>query len=69
MNDYVASVLEMESKNRLGLCDKARQMVKSMAKKASKGLSALFMSETQAQLTKAPGWRALLKEGQPPAPA
>ena len=69
VNDYVVSVLEMESKNRLGLCDKARQMVKSMAKKASKGLSALFTSETQAQLTKAPGWRALLKEGQPPAPA
>ena len=65
MNDYVASVLEMESKNHLGLCNEARQM----AKKASKGLSALFMSETQAQPTKAPGPRALLKEGQPPAPA
>ena len=65
VNDYVASVLEMESKNRLGLCDEARQM----AKKASKGLSALFTSETQAQLTKAPGQHALLKEGRPPAPA
>ena len=65
VNDYVASVLEMESKNRLGLCDEARQM----AKKASKGLSALFMSETQAQPTKAPGRRALLKEGQPSTPA
>ena len=69
VNDYVASMLKMESKNHLGLCDEARQMVKSIVKKASKGLSALFMSETQAQLTKAPGWRALLKEGQPPAPA
>ena len=65
VNDYVASVLEMESKNRLGLCDEARQM----AKKASKGLSALFTSETQAQPTKAPGWHTLLKEGQPPTPA
>ena len=65
MNDYVASVLEMESKNCLGLYNEARQMVK----KASKGLSALFTSETQAQPTKAPGRRALLKEGRPPAPA
>ena len=47
------------------VCDKARQMVK----KASKGLSALFTSETQAQLTKAPGQHALLKEGWPPTPA
>ena len=69
VNDYVASVLKMESKNHLGLCNKARQMAKSIAKKASKGLSALFMSETQAQPTKAPGQRALLKEGWPPAPA
>ena len=69
MNDYVASMLEMESKNRLGLCDEARQMAKSIAKKASKGLSALFTSETQAQPTKAPGWCALLKEGWPPTPA
>ena len=65
VNDYVVSMLEMESKNRLGLCDEARQM----AKKASKGLSALFTSETQAQPTKAPGWRALLKEGWSPTPA
>ena len=69
VNDYVASMLEMESKNHLGLCDEARQMAKSMAKKASKGLSALFTSETQAQPTKAPGRCALLKEGRPPAPA
>ena len=69
VNDYVASVLEMESKNHLGLCNEARQMAKSIAKKASKGLSALFTSETQAQPTKAPGRRALLKEGRPPAPA
>ena len=69
VNDYVASVLEMESKNHLGLCDEPRQMVKSIMKKAFKGLSALFASETQAQLTKAPGQRTLLKEGWPPAPA
>ena len=69
MNDYVAFVLEMEPKNCLALCDNVRQMVKSIAKKASKGLSMLFTSETQAQLTKAPGWCALLKEGQPPTPA
>ena len=66
MNDYVASMLEMEC---LGLCDEARQMAKSITKKASKGLSALFTSETQAQPTKAPGWCTLLKEGRPPAPA
>ena len=69
VNDYVASMLKMESKNCLGLCNKARQMAKSITKKASKGLSALFTSETQAQLTKAPGRRTLFKEGRPPAPA
>ena len=69
VNNYVVSVLEMESKNHLGLCDEARQMVKSIMKKASKGLLALFMSETQAQPTKAPGWHAFLEEGWPPAPA
>ena len=69
VNDYVASVLEMESKNHLALCNKARQMAKSMAKKASKGLSTLFTSETQPQPTKAPGQHTLLKEGWPPAPA
>ena len=62
-------MLEMESKNHLVLCDKARQMAKSIMKKVSKGLSTLFMSETHAQPTKAPGWHTLLKEGQPPTPA
>ena len=41
-------MLEMESKNHLVLCDKAKQMAKSIMKKVSKGLSTLFMSETHA---------------------
>lgn len=63
VTDYVASVLEMEPKNRLALCDEARQMAKNISKRVTKGLST---SETQAQPTKAPGRRALLKEGYAP---
>ena len=45
VNDYVASMLEMESKNRLGLCDEAREMVK-----ASKGCSRLRLKPNQQRL-------------------
>ena len=64
MTDYVAAVLEMEPKSRLALCDEARQMAKNISKRVTKGLST---SETHNEPTRAPGRRALLKEGHAPA--
>ena len=63
VNDYIVSVLEMESGNRLALCDEARQMVKNIAKRAAKGSTVILP-----QPMKALGWCVLLKEGHTPTP-
>ena len=52
VNDYIASVLEMEPENCLVLCDKARQRAKNITKRVMKGLST---SDTQAQPSMALG--------------
>ena len=65
VNDYVVSVLGMEPRSCLALCNKARQMAKNIVKRTVKGLSG---SDIQPQLTKALGQQALLKEGHPPTP-
>ena len=48
MNDYVVSVLEMEPRNCLALCDEARQMVKNIAKRAAKGSTVIQPQPTKA---------------------
>ena len=52
VNNYVVSMLRMEPRNHLALCDKARQMAKNIAKRTMKGLSG---SDIQPQPTKALG--------------
>ena len=36
MNDYIVSVLKMEPRNHLALCDEARQMAKNVVERAAK---------------------------------
>ena len=62
VNDYIVSVLEMEPRNCLTLCDEARQMAKNIVKKAAKVSTVI-----PPQPTKALGQHALLKEGRTPA--
>ena len=52
VNDYIASVLEMEPENCLVLCNEAKQIAKNIVKRATKGL---LTSDTQAQPSKALG--------------
>ena len=65
VNQYVISVMEMKPANLLALCDEARQMVKNIATRSSKGQLTLSVTQAQAQPVKALRCHALLKEGCP----